>query len=197
MSSMKEQQELLQQYVSDMLALEKHIHDAVKRQRDDKATEKFGDAHRLVSRLEASLDQRIAMLERHLEQLGGDSGSPVKDAVSSALGAVAGMYDKIRSSTVAKMLRDDYTALSLSAISYTMLNTTALALNSPGTAQMALSHLKEVTPVITELSRLIPLIVAQELSAEEVDANTTVGAESIQQTQQAWDAAHVNRQVFA
>ncbi len=197
MSSMKEQQELLQQYVSDMLALEKHIHDAVKRQRDDKTTEKFGDAHRLVSRLEASLDQRIAMLERHLEQLGGDSGSPVKDAVSSALGAVAGMYDKIRSSTVAKMLRDDYTALSLSAISYTMLNTTALALNSPGTAQMALSHLKEITPVITELSRLIPLIVAQELSVEEVDANTTVGAESIQQTQQAWDAAHVNRQVFA
>jgi hypothetical protein len=198
MNPIEKRQQALQQYVGDMLAVDKHIHEAVRRQRDDDNMQAHPKAHQLVAHLEEVLDRQISDLESHLERLGGSTSSPVKDAVSSALGAVAGMYDKMRSNTASKMLRDDYTALSLSAISYTMLHTTGLGLQDQATADLALRHLRMLTPIITDISRIIPTIVAVELMEDdEVDVDTTVGPQAVRQTQEAWSSEVINQSVFA
>lgn len=190
---MKDQQEFLQQHVGNMLATDKHIHEAVSRQRDDKNVQQLTEAHQLISRIESTLDRHIQDLEQQLQHLGGDASSPVKDAVASTLGAVAGVYDKVRSSTASKMLRDDYTALSMAAISNTMLHTTGLALHDNLTAEISLRHLHDLTPLITEISRVVPTVVARELIDEEVNADTSVAQQAVQQTQQTWNADHVNQ----
>ena len=190
---MKEQQEFLQQHVGNMLATDKHIHEAVRRQRDDKSVQQLTEAHQLISQIESTLDRHIQDLEQQLQRLGGDASSPVKDAVTSTLGAVAGVYDKVRSSTASKMLRDDYTALSMAAISNTMLHTTGLALHDNSTAEISLRHLNDLTPLITEISRVVPTVVARELIDEAVNADTSVAQQAVQQTQQTWNSENINQ----
>lgn len=112
--------ETLQQYVSDILATEQHIRKAVERQGTDKSVEQQAEAQQLLNRIGPTLQQHIAALEQQLVTLKGSSSS-AKAVMTSALGIVAGLYDKVRTQEVSRMLRDDYTALSLAAISYTML----------------------------------------------------------------------------
>jgi ferritin-like metal-binding protein YciE len=183
---MSNRNETLQQYVSDMLAVEKHIHDAVKRQRDSEKASKFPEAHSIFSRIEAQLDEHIEHLEQHLEMLGGNGASPIKEAVSAVTGAVAGVYDQVRDEKVSKMLRDDYTALSLASISYTMLHTTGLGLTDHQTADIALRHLKHWTPIVVDISEAIPLVVAQELAEDIPGVSANVGREAVENTQEAW-----------
>lgn len=183
---MSDRQDTLQQYISDMLAVEKHIHEAVRRQEKDDKVTSLPRASSLVSRIEETLDNHIAALENHLEQSGGDAAAPVKDAVTSALGVAAGLYDKVRDEKVSKMLRDNYTALSLAAISYEMLHTTGLALNDQATADLALRHLKNWTPLIMQLSEVTPEVVARELQDDGFGVDSSVAAEARRMTQKAW-----------
>jgi hypothetical protein len=185
--------ELLRQYVGDMLATDKHIHEAVRRQRDDENIQQFVEAHQLVSRLEATLDRLISDLENELERLGGSATSPVKDVVSSALGAMAGMYDKVRSEKVSKMLRDDYTALSLAAISYVMLHTTGRALQDRSVAELAIRHVRELAPMLSGIRRAIPVVVTSELAEDGLPIAVGVAPEAIRETQQAWAMEQVGQ----
>jgi hypothetical protein len=106
---MSERQDTLQQYVSDMLAVEQHIHQAIRRQEEDESVKKHPEAFALISQAEQTLDNHIAALESHLEALGGDAASPVKEAVAGVLGVAAGLIDQVRTQQVSKMLRDNYT----------------------------------------------------------------------------------------
>ena len=194
---MKEQQEFLQQHVGNMLATNKHIHEAVRRQRDDKNVQQLTEAHLLLRRIESTLDMHISDLEQQLQSLGGDASTPIKDVVASTLGAVAGAYDKVRASTASKMLRDDYAALSMAAISNTMLHTTGLSLHDNKTADISLRHLNDLTPLITDISRVIPSVVAHELVSESINADTSVATQAVKNTQEAWSADHINKKVYA
>ena len=76
---MSDRKDTLQKYVSDMLALERHIHDAVRRQKDDNDVKKHPEASRVINRIEATLDEHIEHLERHLKAIGGNSAlNPVR-----------------------------------------------------------------------------------------------------------------------
>jgi len=174
-------------YVSDMLATEKHIREAVEGQVQDESVKQQPQASQLIQRMHTTLQQHVDQLERQSEQLGGGS-SGLKEAVTSTLGTVAGLYDKVRTKQVSRMLRDDYTALSMAAISYTMLHTTALALNERSTADLALRNLKDITPLITEISQVIPPVVATELREDHPGLSATSGQEATRNTQEAWDA---------
>jgi hypothetical protein len=182
----------LQQYVSDMLAVERHIHEAIRRQEEDKSVQRFPEAAAVISRAEATLDNHIAALESHLELIGGNPASPVKEAITAALGIAAGLYDKVRPEKVSRMLRDDYTALSLAAISYHMLHNTGLALQNKATADLALRHLKDWTPIIVEISQAIHPVVVQELRDDNHVVDATVAEQSIRETQEAWKPEHVS-----
>jgi len=183
---MSEQQKTIQKYVSDMLSLTHHIHEAVERQLKDERVQKDADAFPLINRLDGILEGHINSLETHLKTVGGDAPSPVKEAVSAVAGIFAGLYDKVRTDTVSKMLRDDYTALSLASIAHTMLHTTGLALQSQSTADIALSQLNDLTPVVVDLSEVIPLVVTRELIDDGEHVDLSVGPQAVKNTQKAW-----------
>jgi hypothetical protein len=193
---MKDSKETLQQYVGDMLAVDRHIHDTVKRHRDDKQVQADAEAHQLLSRVESTFDILIEELEQLLNRLGGSASSPVKEAVASTLGALGSMYDKVRTETVSKMLRDDYVTLGLAAISYTMLNTTGHALHDEATAATAARHLRQITPLITGISRLMPLVVARELG-DDHQVDVAAAPQSVRETQQAWSAEVTGQNIYA
>jgi ferritin-like metal-binding protein YciE len=189
---MNERQDTLQQYVSDMLAVEKHILQAIERQRDDEKVRKYPETLQLIGKIEGTLRGNITGLEQQLKSLNGDGFSPVKEAVTSALGVAAGMIDMVRTNKVSKMLRDDYTALSLAAVSYTMLHTTGLALEDNSTAEVALRNLKSHTPLIAEISEKIAAVVVDELRDESEVVNSSVAPDATRNTQEAWDGDHVH-----
>lgn len=190
---MSENRETLVQYVGDMLSLTKHIHEAIERQMKDDNIKKSTYANALINKIDGMLESHITTLEQHLQDLGGDSSSPIKEAVSSLLGVAAGLYDKVRTDTVSKMLRDDYTALSLATVSLTMMHTTGLALKSQRTAEIAKQQLLAISPIIVEISEVLPRVVVPELmdAGEVVDPG--VAEQSIRETQEAWKPSNTNQ----
>lgn len=188
---MTERKDTLRQYVSDMVSVEKHILEAIKRQVGDKRVKEHPDARKLIHNIQQTTNKHVNTLERHLTTLGGDKTSPAqpaKEAVTAALGVAAGLVDKVRADTVSKMLRDDYTALNLAAVSYTMLHTTGLALQDTETADLALEHLKDWTPLITKINEVIPHVVAKELGDTSASVDVNVGQEAVRNTQTAWES---------
>lgn len=185
---MRDNKDILTQYVSDMVALDKHILEAIERQLEDQRLGSFPEARQVVSRIKQMLDSQLSGLKGELKSLGGEESGPVKEAVSAVAGVAAGLYDKVRHDPVSKMLRDDYTALSLAAISYTMLHTTALALKHQSIAELGLRGLRDVTPLIVDISQVIPGLVIKDLEDEQVLLDRAVGQEAVRKTQAAWSA---------
>jgi ferritin-like metal-binding protein YciE len=189
---MSERQDTLQQYVSDMLALERHLLPAFENQSKDDRYSGHPQARRLVNKIEATIHSHINGLEQHLKNLGGDPASPVKSAMTAALGVAASVIENVRTDPVSKNLRDDYTALGLAAVSYTMLHTTGQALMDQRTADLAASYLMDYTPLIAEIGEVIPEAVVSEIRDETELLNPAAALESVKRTQQAWDGDHVH-----
>jgi hypothetical protein len=183
----------LRMYVNDMVALERHILEAIDRQKNDERLTNPG-AISVVGTMHGILQEHVSVMENHAAALGGSTGATLKEAVTSVAGVLAGFYDKIRKDPISRMLRDDYTALNLAAVSYTMLHTTGLALRDSVVANIALRHLNDLTPVIVQLNEVIPLVVAEELADEGNEVDTTVGSTAVSNTQAAWTGPHVHSQ---
>jgi hypothetical protein len=187
-------QQTLNEHVTNMAAVEKHILEAIERQSGSDAVKRYPEARVLIRRIEDTLRRHIEALEEHnAASEGGGFAEALKEAVAGALGVAAGLYDQVRNEVVSRMLRDDYTALSLAAISYHMLHTTALGLRQAATADLALRHLKDLTPLLVDLSKTICHVVAREMATEEPGFDGAIGAEAVRRTQEAWSAEHVQR----
>jgi hypothetical protein len=184
---MKDNREEIRPYVADMAAVERHILEALERQRKADTFKDFPQALGLIDRLAGLLKTHTENLETHLDSMpGGGVAAAVKETVTGVLGGLAGVYDKVRKEEVSRALRDDYTALSLATISYTMLHSTALGLRQGTTAEIALRNLKELTPVLIELSQIIPAVVLKELSFEGYDIDFSLSNQAVRDTQEAW-----------
>lgn len=186
-----EHQKNLQAYVNDMYAVEKHALEAIERQAQNKDVQKKSQAHQLIQRMQGVLNQHVQIWDQHLDRLGGRSA--VKSAVAAATGVAAGLYGQVRTETVSSMVRDDYVAMSMIAVANTMLHSTALSLGDQMTADIALRHLKDVTPIITEISKVMPTLTVQDVHDDVATANPSVAQQAIRNTQEAWDAKHVNQ----
>ena len=185
--SMKERSDVLQKYVSDMIAVEDHISNAVSRQTEHEDVYKHHpQARQIIQSIAQMTEQHAQHLKQHLEAIGGDPAKGIKEIATSALGAVAGMYDKVRNETVSKMLRDDYTALNLAAVSYTMLHTTGLALQDQRTADLALRHLEHYADIIMQINQIIPNVVVADLRDDVPMINEAAIQQAMQNTQSAW-----------
>ncbi len=180
--------EVLRDYVTDMLGVEKHTLESIERQRDDSRMKNYREAHQLVMCIERTLNTHILALEQYLSSInGGGIESAFKKAASSAVGALSGLYSKVRGGDpVSRDMRDNYSALSLVAISYTMLHTTARALDDNRLADLALKHLHDITPLVVSLSKVIPVLVAQELTDEGKVIFPEAGLRAVESTQKAW-----------
>ncbi|HEV2741460.1 MAG TPA: DUF892 family protein [Candidatus Elarobacter sp.] len=176
----------IQTYVSDMLALERHIAQPLQRQLDMEDTKKFPGALAVITSLKGLTDSHVTALEQCLEQLGGHAASPVKSAWSSLLGVGAAAVDSVRKTKVSKNLRDDYTALSLATISYTMLYTTTVGLGDTATADLAKRHLADYAQVIMTINQVIPEVVLTELQIDGQNVQAGAGDLIRQTTNEIW-----------
>ncbi len=184
---MKDNREALRPYLADMAAVEKHILEAVERQRNDDDIKQFPEALQLVGRLESTLKSHVQALNSQLEGYsGGSAAGAVKQAVTGVLGAIAGVYDKVRKDTASRALRDDYTALSLASISYAMLHTTALGLAQGTVAELAKNHLEEINSLIMELGLATPRVVLKELSFEGYSIDTGAADLAVKNLEETW-----------
>lgn len=189
---MSERQDTLQQYLSDMLAVERHILPAIESQSKEERFAEHPDVQRLVNKIEATVRTHINGLEQHLENLGGNAASPIKSAATAILGLAATMIEKVRTDPISKNLRDDYTVLNLAAVSYTMLHTTGQALMDQQTADLAANFLEDYTPLITEINEVIQEVVVGELPDETEVLDPQAAERAIERTQQAWSHEHVH-----
>ncbi|MFO7798694.1 hypothetical protein [Rhodohalobacter sp.] len=183
----------LKDYTADLLTLETHLFNAVKKQRtSERASD--NDAMVLMNELDQILRNQINALESHLDKLGGGRKSDLKELLGSFSGLAAGLIDTVRKDPVSKMLRDDYTALSMLATGYTMLHTHSLAADDNELSEIALNHLGEITPVITEISRVLPLVVARESNDLDSDKSEEIGRKAMENTQKMWKAEQIKKE---
>lgn len=163
-------------YVTDMLALEKHIQKAIAGQIEDLDEDDPGFVGELRS-INATIERHIETLEALAERREG-SGQRVSDAVkraaSNILGAGAALVDFVRTESLPKNLRDDYTAISLACIGYVMLYTTATSLDDSEVASLAQAHLRDHTQGVMRLSDIIPGAVVRFLQKDGLPARSDV-----------------------
>jgi ferritin-like metal-binding protein YciE len=178
-------------YLSDMLALERHIAEPLSHQQQDEAVAKSTTAKRAIDSAATMTQAHIVALEARLDQVGGHAGAPLKNGVASALGAVAAAIGDVRKTEVSKYLRDDYCALALASASYTLLHTTALAIGDLPTANLAERHLTDVAGAVMRLSASLPAVVLAELFEEGVPIDPSVLREAEVNVERAWQPGAV------
>ncbi len=176
-------QDLVTKYLSDMVALEGHIYQAIDKQ--VKETQDEPDVNPKLVQIRDGLERHTNTLRDRLKALGGQPTSPIKEAGASVLGVAAGVIDKIRSEEIAKNFRDNYTALSLSNISYVMLITTCLACDDTQTAGIAQQCLKENAQFTVDLGSLIPYAVVRDLK-DEANLNKSAVEEARKRYAEVW-----------
>lgn len=149
--------EVITSYVTDMLALERHIEKAISGQIKD--LDESPEVVRELKTVHNTCERHIAALQAVAEQR-GDTGDgivgSVKKAASAVLGVGAAAVDFVRTEKLPKDLRDDYAALSLASIGYVMLHTTALSLGDEPVAELAHRHLQAHAKSVMTIHHIIP-----------------------------------------
>lgn len=181
--------DLITKHFADMHALENHILEAIKRQRANDTVRDHVHVNKVLIEVERVLTEHTSHLERLSEEYGGEGESFLKKAVTTVAGIAAGLYDQVREDTMTRMLRDDYTALSLTAMGYTAMHSFALAIKEQRMAELALKHLEHITPLLVEISKTIPLTTVEETATDHdgFAVDTTVGEIAVRNTQRAWE----------
>lgn len=155
--------ETIADWVGDIVALESHVEEAMDHQLQIKTSNESlkGTIQTFHDTIKASKERAVA----YQEQYGSEPGNPIIKTGAELLGKAAGLIDKMRKDTVAKALRDDYTAYNHVAIAYTMLHTTAMALGDSATEAFAEQGLRTYTGMIQEINNVMPLAVVEDLKA--------------------------------
>ncbi|OZC03178.1 hypothetical protein [Rubricoccus marinus] len=190
-----DRQHLLNQYATDMAGVTQHIQNAVEHQRASGATDAYPELNGLLDQIISTLKGQNTALEAYNEGTeGGGVLEAAKEAFLGVLGEAAGLIDRLRNTDqVSRMVRDDYTALSLAAVSYHMLHTTALGLKDQKLADLALTHLGQITPLLVKLSKTVCTVVAHELNSEDRIIDGSVADQAIENTQKMWSPDHTNQ----
>jgi hypothetical protein len=187
-----DEQHSIQTYISDMIALEKHIAQPLDKQINDSDAAQFPEALAVFTEIKSIVDRHVAVLETRLAAIGGHEASGLKEAFASLFGGAAASIGGSRKTKVSKWLRDDHTALSLATISFTMLNVTALGLGDTATADIAKQGLADLAPVVVRIGRTIPGVVLQELRDQGLNVTLTAEQYAQQNQEDAWNRGSVN-----
>lgn len=182
----------LKTYTSDLLALETHFLNAVKKQKSSESV-KDEIVIDLLHELDKTISKNTSELETYLDSFEDKTLDDIKSKLASFAGSVAGLIDNARSDTVSKIVRDNYTALSMITVGYTMLHTLALSNDDESLAEISEKHLKECTNMVTEISKVVPLAVANEV-IDDKDKAEEIGQRALHNTQQAWKPDVVNQE---
>ena len=182
---MKDTVETLNSYVTDMLALEEHIKKAIGGQIAD--FEKYPVVKRELQSVHNTIESHITTLQGIAKAKGGKGpGDLVKEAGSTLLGLGAAAIDLVRTESLPKNLRDDYTAFSLANIGYVMLHTTALTFGDRRVAEIAQRHLSDYARVVMTLNNIIPAAVVQFFKEDGFAVNESVLDEINRNVEEVW-----------
>ena len=163
---MPDRNDALQKHSSDMLALQKHILEALDGQLTSEDVKRLPEVKQLIHDVRVVVNGQVTELEEFMTSIGGEVESFLKNAVSTTGGVLAGIYDKMREHPVSRILRDDYTAMHLAAVAYGMLYTTALTYQESRLADLASTHLRSLTPLAKRIVEVLPPVVAREVQHE-------------------------------
>jgi hypothetical protein len=180
--------EVIRESLADVLGIEQHLLQCIENQTRDDRVKKFDNAWGLLQRTRAVLRSHTAGLELHLSNVNaGKPESKLKKAATLITASAVGVYEKLRShEPVSRNLRDDYASLSLATVSYGMLHTVALATHEFEIATMAVHHLTDLTPLIMEMSDIIPFVLTGELADEAKIEDPTIARQAASLYRQAW-----------
>lgn len=155
--------ETIADWVGDIVALESHVEEAMDHQLQIKSSNESlkQTIQTFHDTIKASKERAVA----YQEQYGSTPASGVLKSGAELLGKAAGLIDKMRKDTIAKALRDDYTAYNHVAIAYTMLHTTAMALGDSATEAFAEQGLHTYAGMIQEINNVMPQAVVEDLKA--------------------------------
>jgi len=179
-------------FVSDLLSLEKHVLSAIQKQKQSDAVQQLEEASELLNLLEDSLSEQVTILEKAANIYGSPIANELKSKIAGLAGSVAGLVDTARKDPVSKILRDDYTAISMLAAGHTMLKATALAADDEDLQHIAGNHLAELARLVTEISRVLPLSVVTELVDDKEEAEK-IGQKAVEKTQKAWKGENIKK----
>lgn len=153
-------------YINDVIGLERDILNAIEGQlRDDRVI-----VHRefagILREITAQGAVRLQELRAISEEEGGSLGATVKEAVMSATGVLAGIYDRMREHPLSRMLRDDRIAMNVVETSYAMLYTLSLGIGHVRAATLAKEGMNSAASHVLALTDLLPGLVLAELKAD-------------------------------
>ena len=159
--------EAIADWVGDIVALETHVEEAMDKQLKLKAND--AELTSAIARFHDSVRDSKRRAVAYQQHYGSRAGNPIKEVGSNLLGKAAGVIDMVREDSMAKSLRDDYTAYNLLAIAYTMLHTTSMAMKDQATQSFAERGLRTYASMVQDINRLIPLAVVSDLSDNGAD----------------------------
>lgn len=175
-------------WIGDVVALESHVEEALDRQLKLEI-----DDPQLAGVIQAIHDtcrDSKHRAEAFQKEEGTTAGNPVIKAGTELLGKAAGVIDRVRKDSVAKALRDDYTAINLLTISYSMLYTTALALGDERTRSFAEQGAATYSGLVQEINRAVPAAVIYDLKRNDdvPDIAANVADDARDKLQEIWKA---------
>ncbi len=154
-------------HVSDVIAADRAMLTPVLVQLRSADLHQFPDALRLLERLAHMLDLHIHELSEHLKRLGG-TASAAQTPETLALELMNAAAPSLNAQSLARSLRNYYTALSLADAGALMLETNARARNYSSTAAMATRHREEIAMVLAEIRDLLPAAIKEEIGHVEI-----------------------------
>lgn len=172
-------------YLGDLTAVYRHCCEVIERQTTASCvTEDPGIADAL-RRTHAVLSTHQGALEARLKDLEGRAA--LREALTTVTGFLAGLYDKIRSETLSRMLRDNFAALHFMYACQTMMIATAQACGDPLTAQLVSRQQEDLPGLILKMSDLLPVAVVSDLRRNNVSiVNANAATIALESNRKAW-----------
>jgi hypothetical protein len=184
----------LEKYTSDMLGAIRHIQAAIERHLEDEDLREIGPARVALEKTLAAIRLQHKTVEEHSKRYSSTVTS-IKETITAFTGFLAGLYSEVRSDKPSKMLRDDCTALNFTITAYSMLCATALAFGDERLAKDCASFMKELAPLIVELSRAVPMAVISDLAEDGLTFDTDAVRETLHELTEAWNSKNLNQHV--
>lgn len=182
---------ILYQSINELLASNRRLYEAITSQVESVRAKPANEVVELLGKIKQVLKLSCLDLEAHCKTLERDATFASVRPNNGNSVASAKNHSEAQSYPLSKMLRDDYIELSAMTVNYTMLHTLGMALHDAESAMIALHHLKALTPLLAQILKVVPKLVAQELSGETVEADATVAVQALLNTQKAWFPSHL------
>lgn len=155
-------------HVADMIAADRAMLGPVQAQLRALNARQYPEARWLLERLAQMLAAHVEELDGHLRRLGGAATLRSEAAGTLASDLMNRAAHSLNAESLARSLRNYYTALSLAHAAELMLETNARAHGYSSTAALATRHREEIATVLAGIRELLPAAIKGEIGQVEI-----------------------------